>query len=410
MKILYLHQYFKKPTENGGTRSYDLATSFVKNGFEVEVITTTSNIQGFNGKKWMSEIVDGVIVNYLYLPYDNSFSFIRRAWVFFLFLWYSSVKVLTLKGDIVLATSTPLTIGIPALIKKLIHKTPYIFEVRDVWPEAVIAIGAIKNKMMQKLLYWLEYTLYKNAKFVVPLSTDMQKSILTRYPILENKVQVVIENISEIERFASCIEDKSNKNDFLQNTIGFIPKCSILYAGTFGKVNQIEYVLDLAKKILPLDASIVFLLLGTGAEKENLINQAINLGVFKKNVFFLDPVGKKDLPHIYKNVSMGSSFVAPLEELWANSANKFFDTLAAGKPILINHFGWQSEVISEYKLGYVLDPVLDHVKVQDFISFILNENQMEQYGANARKVAADNYSLQVAVKKYINLLNQAIKN
>lgn len=408
MKILYLHQYFKKPTENGGTRSYDLATSFVKNGFEVEVITTTSDIGEFNGKKWRSENVDGVTVHYLHLPYDNSFSFIKRAWVFFLFLWYSSGKVLGLSGDLVLATSTPLTIGIPALIKKLVHKTPYIFEVRDVWPEAVIAIGAIKNKLIQKLLYWLEFTLYRNAKFVVPLSTDMQNSILTRYPELEKKVQVVVENISEIERFTYS---NSASNNFVLNTVGFIPDCSILYAGTFGKVNQIDYVLMLARKLMSIkEASIVFLLMGTGSEKENLVKRAIELGVYQKNVFFLDPVGKKDLPHIYQNVSMGSSFVAPIKELWANSANKFFDTLAAGKPVLINHDGWQAEVIKEFQLGYVLNSDLNHVDIQDFVSYVLNMNQMKQAGANAKKVAYEKYSLEVAVGKYMNLLNLAIKN
>src|SRR5690606_26773005 len=139
MKIIYLHQYFKKPMENGGTRSYDLSTSFVRRGYEVEVITTTSEISGFDGKKWRVEEVDGVTVNYLYLPYDNSFSSMKRIRVFLLFLWYSLVKLLMTKGDVVLATSTPLTIGIPALLKKMIQGTPYIFEVRDVWPEAVIA-------------------------------------------------------------------------------------------------------------------------------------------------------------------------------------------------------------------------------------------------------------------------------
>src|SRR5690554_5366431 len=164
MKIIYLHQYFKTPNENGGTRSYDLANSFVKEGEHVEVITTTSDSFGFvNGKRWRTEEISCIVVHYLYLPYDNSFSFTKRAWVFFLFLWYSSIRLLKLRGDVVLATSTPLTIGIPALIKKLFHHTPYIFEVRDVWPEAVIAIGAVKNKWLQKLLYRLEKLIYKNA-------------------------------------------------------------------------------------------------------------------------------------------------------------------------------------------------------------------------------------------------------
>src|SRR5690606_20167147 len=124
----------------------------------------------------------------------------KRAWVFIMFLWYSTFKLLSIKGDLVLATSTPLTIGIPALIKRVMHRTPYIFEVRDVWPEAVIAVGAINNRWVQWLLYRLEYTIYKYAKFIVPLSSDMQRSIVTRYPKFSVKTQVVVENIAEVER------------------------------------------------------------------------------------------------------------------------------------------------------------------------------------------------------------------
>src|SRR5690606_37001088 len=97
-----------------------------------------------------------VTVHYLYLPYDNSFSKLKRSIAFVVFLWYALCKLLRIKADLVLATSTPLTIGIPALLKKLFHGTPYIFEVRDVWPEAVIALGAIRSNLMKKLLYGLE--------------------------------------------------------------------------------------------------------------------------------------------------------------------------------------------------------------------------------------------------------------
>lgn len=162
MTILYLHQYFKFPSEQGGTRSYDLATTFVAQGHKVIVVSATSDSQYNNGRLWNVVHRDGVEVHYVYMPYNNSMSYLQRMWVFFKFLWLTSFKALAIKADLVLATSTPLTIGIPALVKKWFGRTPYIFEVRDVWPEAVIAIGAIKNKWMQKMLYWFEKLIYKN--------------------------------------------------------------------------------------------------------------------------------------------------------------------------------------------------------------------------------------------------------
>src|SRR5690606_14355825 len=398
MRILYIHQYFKKPTENGGTRSYDLATSFLKLGYDINMITTTSENKTKNSKRWVVEEVDGIIVHYLYLPYENSFSFLKRTMIFLQFMYFSSIKLLQLKGDIVLATSTPLTIGIPAILKKIIHKTPYIFEVRDVWPEAVVAIGAIKNQIVLSALKKLEYFIYRNAKFIVPLSIDMKSSILNRYPEFNSKILEVIENIAEVNRFTPIYHENDLKLLSLENLIGFNPLVSILYAGTFGKVNHIEYVIDLAKKVLTQDGNIVFLLLGSGSEKEQLIKYAMDLGVLNKNLFFLSPVNKDELPILYSQITIGSSFVAPIKELWANSANKFFDTLASGHPILINHLGWQSKKISENGIGYVLPPDINEVDVKGFVNYLKNEDELKLSGIRAREIAEKNYSLAVAVQ------------
>ncbi|MFD1166478.1 glycosyltransferase family 4 protein [Sphingobacterium daejeonense] len=410
MRILYLHQYFKKPTENGGTRSYDLATSFLKLGYDVNMITTTSEKKSKNSKRWEVEEVDGIIVHYLYLPYENSFSFLKRIMIFLQFMYFSSIKLLQLKGDMVLATSTPLTIGIPAILKKIIHKTPYIFEVRDVWPEAVVAIGAIKNQIALSALKKLEYVIYKNAKFIVPLSIDMKSSILNRYPEFNFKILEVIENIAEVNRFKPVYHENDLKLLSLENLIGFNPLVSILYAGTFGKVNHIEYVIELAKKVLTQDRNIVFLLLGSGSEKELLIKYANDLGVLNKNLFFLRPVNKDELPILYSQITIGSSFVAPIKELWANSANKFFDTLASGHPILINHLGWQAKKISENGIGYVLPPDINEVDVKSFVSYLNNEDELKLSGIRAREIAEKNYSLAVAVQKYNRIFKNCIVN
>lgn len=258
MTILYLHQYFNFPSASGGTRSYDLASSFAAQGYKVIVVTATSDSMYNNGKRWSVLQRDGLEVHSIYMPYGNHMSYAQRMWVFFKFLWMSSFRMLKIKADVVLATSTPLTIGIPALVKKWFGGTPYIFEVRDVWPEAVIAIGAIKNKMMQKMLYSLEKLIYKNAIAIVPLSVDMKASIDRRYPQYKHKTEVVIPNISEINRF----QQKDLKNNIIEKTIGYTPRFSVLYAGTFGRVNGIDYVIKLAKQTLSLDPQLVYILMG----------------------------------------------------------------------------------------------------------------------------------------------------
>ena len=407
MRIVYLHQYFVFPSGTGGTRSYDLSSGFKKHGIEVEVVTSSAFIDEIKNNfvsGWNILEEDGIRFHILKLDYSNNLSYFRRILVFLQFIWYASFRLLSIECDLVLATSTPLTIGIPAMVKKMIHKTPYIFEVRDVWPEAVIAIGAIKNRLIQKLLYWLEYLIYRNAKGIVPLSPDMLTSIVSRYPELKSKPIKVIENISEIERFQKGFNPSIC---LIREKIGFKPRFTVLYAGTFGRVNGIEYVINLASKTLPIDSGIVFVLIGSGSEEASLKARAKHAGVLNKNVFFLEPIPKNQLAQLYYEVDLGSSFVIPITELWANSANKFFDSLASGKPILINYGGWQKGLIKQENVGYVLPPVLDRTfNVQNFISFTTDFSALQQQRKNALRLAKLSYSLQTAIYKYLKLFEE----
>jgi glycosyltransferase involved in cell wall biosynthesis len=403
MKIIYLHQYFKFPNEFGGTRSYDLSLGFMDLGHNVEVLTSTSDKSHKKNKRWSKVEKNGLVVHYIYLPYRNEMEYFHRIVVFFKFLWFSTFKLLSIKGDLVLATSTPLTIGIPALIKKWVHKTPFIFETRDVWPEVVIAIGAIKNKIVKILLYFLEHLIYKNASAIVPLSVDMKQSIILRYPKLASKPIEVIENISEIDRFQSGYNEKKS---YLAEKIGFQPRFTVLYAGTFGHVNGISYVIDFASKLIHVDPTIIFILIGRGAEKEIIIQKANEKGVLNKNVYILDSISKLDLPQLYFECDMGSSFVIPVEELWANSANKFFDTLASGKPIMINYKGWQKEVIDKENIGYVMPVILDDDQIKYFSIYSQNKLLIAKQQENALNIAKERFATNIALKKYNKLFEE----
>lgn len=403
MKIIYLHQYFKFPEETGGTRSYDLASSFQRQGCQVTVVTTTSNEKYKNKKRWNELERNRIKVNYIYIPYRNDLTYLQRIIVFFKFLWYSSFKLLKLQGDVVLATSTPLTIGVPALIKKWFGKTPFIFEVRDVWPEAVVAIGAIRNKILQKLLFGLEKLIYKNAQAIIPLSTDMQKSIVSRFPQFKDKTEIVIENIAEINRFKDNVKQIN-----LERICGFQPRFSVLYAGTFGKVNGIHKLIELSEKTLQIDKSLVYILIGDGAEKENIIELAKKKNVLNRNVYIMNSISKNELPLWYNSTSMGSSFVINIPELWANSANKFFDTLAARKPVLINYQGWQAETIRSKNIGYVLPFEINEKEAQDFVKYSENIELIEQQSNCALELAKDKYSLEKATENYLKILGKII--
>lgn len=392
MKLLYLVQYFNFPDQTGSTRPYDLATAFVKHGYDVTILT--SDESGKALQKWTLIERDGLKVYRLDCPYDNKMGAIRRISAFCKFFTQVSRKQSSLEYDVMLASSTPLTNGIPALIANKFRKKPYVFEVRDVWPGVPIAMGYFKNKLVQKVLYSLERRIYKKASAIVPLSVGMDHNIKQRYP---NNKSVVIPNISELSRFAKA--EKTVNIDFPKG------KKIVLYAGTFGNVNGLSYVNKLAKETLSLDPDIWFYLIGKGKEKEENMREAEELGVLNKNVFFFEPVKKNDLPYLYNNCTVGSSFVIDIPALWDNSANKFFDTLAARKPIIINHKGWQADTILDKGIGYVLPTKITSDEAKDFVTYMNDSELLIKQGENGYKLAKEEYSLEVAVERYVGIFD-----
>lgn len=399
MKLIYLHQYFTFPEASGGTRSYDLSKEFVKNGIDVTVVTSNAGFKNIDtSRRWTFYEREGIKFWVLRNEYNHMMSIPRRILSFFQFVYYATIKCISLKADTVLATSTPLTIAIPAIIKKWVSKTPFVFEVRDVWPEGPIQQGYVKNKFLIWFLRKMEKFIYNRAAYVVPLSIGMKRDILTRVPV---KNMEVIPNISEIKRFENI---KEYKLDF-----DFKDKRVILYAGTLGPVNDIMYVAKLAKETISIAPEICFLIVGNGKQKESIIAYCRENHILNKNIFFLDPIPKEALPYLYSKVTMGSSFVWDYKIKWDNSANKFFDTLAAGKPILINYQGWQAEVIRENQCGFVLPYRPTSEDIQKFVDYVKDDELLCQQGKNA-KVKAKDYSLPVAVEKYLKVFEKVLDN
>ena len=253
MKILYIHQYFKTPSEAGGTRSYWLAKKLVDSGFNVTLYTTSDNL---NEKK-VVEIVDGIKVVYIRLPYSQKMNISQRLYSFVSFMIKATFFALKEKNiDLIFATSTPLTVGFPALVLKKIKKIPYLFEVRDLWPEVPIQMGGLKNKLLQKLAIYFEKTIYKNAKHIIALSPGMYDGVI-KY-VSSSKVSM-IPNMSKIDEFC---QRKKNLN--LLNKLGLKDSSfKIIHFGALGLANGIDSIIESAK-LLKDDSSIEFVFIGGG--------------------------------------------------------------------------------------------------------------------------------------------------
>ena len=345
MKILYLHQYFNTPDMSGGTRSYEMAKRLVSYGHQVHMITSWRDREQKQSKL---EIIDGINVHWINVPYSNHMSFIRRIYSFIKFALLSTVKALKIKSDIIFATSTPLTIAIPGVISSKLNKIPMVFEVRDLWPELPIAMGALANPVTKYLACKLELFAYNNSSAIVALSPGMKAGVEhTGYPA--NKI-AVIPNSCDINFFETknCDPEGFRSRRPLLGDAPFL-----IYTGTLGLINGVSYLVHLSKELKDIESSLKILVIGDGYEREIILNLATELGVLD-NYFFLEKnLPKNAIPDAISASTLASSVFIDKPEMRANSANKFFDCLAASKPIMINYGGWQKGIVEKYDCGLV---------------------------------------------------------
>lgn len=408
MKILYLHQYFATPESNAGTRSYEMAKRLVKSGHDVTFITSSAYFsENYNlNHGWNLIDIEGIKLHVLHLAYSNKDSFFKRILKFIRFSVSSTIKSLSIKGDVVFATSTPLTIAIPGLIYSKVKKVPLVFEIRDLWPELPIAAGVIKNKLIIKFATWLEKYTYKNSTRLVGLSPGMCDGII-KHGISPGKVTLAT-NSCDTSLF-DVSEDVGS--DYLKSKLGFVNgRKLIVYTGTFGLINNVSYIVGLAKAAQNSNPDLCFVAIGDGMEKEKIISEARALGVYNINLYFLDPVPKTEIVRLLSAADLSLSLFGPVKEMWHNSANKLFDALASKTPIAINYGGWQKDFIKEHKCGLVLEA--DDYKASSMLisDFLDSKSDYEAAVNSCKTLAYEHFSRDMMATRVEKTLQDAIND
>ncbi len=401
MRVLYIHQYYATPSSNGGVRSYLISKALVEKGHNVEILTSSAFVPSHWEllPGWNLVIVDGVKVNILNLPYSNKASLFKRLLIFTQFSFRSTLKALSIKCDVVFASSTPLTVGIPGVLASKRHRVPLVFEVRDLWPEIPIAMGILKSPLLIYIARKFEKWVYFNSKRVIALSPGMLDGVVMAG--YERNSVIVAPNACDLGLFNVSVREGSlfrSRHSWLGS------RKLVVYTGTFGKVNNLSYLMDVAYATSKLEPDICFVLIGDGAEKEKLVDLAFKKGILKKNVFFLPSVTKEELPAILSASDVCVSTVLPLPELWNNSANKFFDGLAAGKPIAINHGGWQADIIDSNNIGVVMNHDDCDEGARALVELVSSPERLERACQGSRRLAIDEYSAEKMTSIVIELL------
>lgn len=392
-KILYIHQYFKTPKEPGGTRSYWIAKKLVEEGYKITMVTSSDKYP----ERVKKVVVDGIEVIYIKVAYDQTMNVIRRLLSFVSFMVKSAWISFRQKDiKLVIATSTPLTIGFPALLLNKLKRIPYIFEVRDLWPEVPIQMGGLKNPLLKKLAIGFEKLIYKNALHVITLSPGMQDGVVKYIPRTKTSM---IPNMSKVDEFWP-----RPRNAEFMKSLGLSERTfKAIHFGSLGLANGAHTILESAK-LLEDNTHIEFLFVGGGSQERELQKYCDNHKL--KNVKFLGRFPMQQISEIvnFSDVSIVSFLDIPI--LYTNSPNKLFDSLSAGKPIIVNSAGWTKELVEEYNCGYYVNPSEPKELAEKLMFLSKNPELIKTMGEASRKLALEKFDKSILCKEFVDVINK----
>lgn len=397
MRILYIHQYFCTPQGAGGSRSYEFARRWVASGHEVTVITAKSFDETLPGQGWAN--IEGIRVRVIGGRYAPEMGFFARLKSFFQFAFASTwLAAKAREYDVVLATSTPLTIAFPALAAKLIARRPTVFEVRDVWPDAAIDAGVLKNPALIYPAKLLEKAAYRYSDHIVPLSSGMAERLVGK-GIAESKMTVV-PNCCDLDRF----DPAQFNRESLRRQRQVDGKLVLLYMGAINLANDMPFLASAIKE-LSRDTEVVWWFIGSGNRVAYLEEQVRACGA--ENVKFFGKIPKHELPQYVAAADLGVVSFINRPVYYENSPNKFFDYSAGGLPAVFTRTSWLSPYLEKYGAGFVCKGNT----VAEFCEIVragkANLSAVHAMRAQVRRMAEQEFSRDIYAARYLDLLRKA---
>ena len=419
MRIVYLEQFFRTTAMVGHTRAYEIAKRLTSWGHEVHMVTSsfgnTMNNPNYrditvqetypNAKavgRWYEAEEAGIKVHLLPMVYSNYMGYAERIRSYVRFATGAARKAASLEGDVIFATSPALTISLPAMYAARRSRTPFVFEVRDLWPEAPIQMGALKAKPLVWGALALERLAYNQASHIVALSPGMKAGIVAK-GVPEAKVSV-IPNSSDLDLFGPEVEG----GDF-RARLNLQDKFVCLYFGAMGEANGLGFVLDCAAELKRRGRTDVALVLhGDGKERPMLEARKRDEGL--DNVVFSEQnLSKPDVARLVASCDVAMTIYKNVPILYTCSPNKMFDAFAAGKPVLTNMPGWLQGLVEEHEAGVFVEPDDAGDFAEKVAALAGQPERVQTYGQNARRLAEEVFARDKLTREFEKALASQAK-
>lgn len=403
MHILYVHQHFTTPKGASGIRSYENARRMIAEGHRVTMVCGSADrgatgLDGeFKGGK-RTGTVDGIEVIEYDLSYSNSDGFLKRSFTFVKFALRTIWLALSKRYDVLFATTTPLTAALPGIAARWMRAKPFVFEVRDLWPELPREMGVITNPVILWAMGVLEFTAYRSADRLVALSPGIKAGIARR-GVDESLIELV-PNGCDIE-LMDGVSGAERPGEVADTDLVAI------FAGAHGLANGLDAVLDAAAELNRRGRQdIKFLLIGNGMLKPKLVERAQAEGL--DNVIFKDPMPKAELVRYLKGADIGIQSLANIPAFYfGTSPNKFFDYIAAGLPVLNNYPGWVAQMIEDEAAGFAVPPDNANAFADALEAAAADRERLEVMGNKARALAERDFARDTLSTRWLEWVKKA---
>ena len=392
MRIIYFYQFFTTPKGSYGTRVYEFTKEWVDLGHQVTVVTSVFYKSDVKASGLIDvQYIDGIKLIIINIKTSNKNSFLKRVLGFLSYSLISSYFAFTEKFDVVISSSPPISVGIPGLIAKLFRSKKLVFEVRDLWPEAPIALGFLKNRYLKRFFYYFEAYCYKKADLIIGLSPGIKENIEKRF---EYEKIISVTNSVNFDLF---------KNKFKNIPEFLIGKKYAIYTGNIGEVNNSELLFRAAVKLKNMGRKdIIIVLVGDGQIKDQLMMKSNKV----ETILFLDPVPKTELFGLVKNSFCSLIPLADISILNTSSPNKLFESMAAKVPVIQTTNGWIKQMLEKVNCGFTIDPSNESILVEKLIYLVDNIKVSKEMGLNGFLYANDHFDKTKLSKTIINAISE----
>jgi hypothetical protein len=401
MKLLFLTDNFPPEVNAPANRTYEHCKEWVKSGTEVTVITCSPNFpkgevyEGYKNKLYQTEVIDGIKVIRVWSYITANEGFVKRILDYISFAVMAFFAGLFVKTDLIIATSPQFFTAVSGWMLSFFKQKKWVFEVRDLWPESIIAVGAMERNRAIRIFERLEKHLYKAADHIIVVTDTFKEKIIARGIDL-NKISV-FKNGANLKLFIP-----QEKNKILEKKLGLENKFVFAYIGTHGMAHGLDFILNSIKKLQVTHPNLYFLFLGDGAEKKNLLKQARHLEL--QNAVFVDSVTKKEIVSYLSLMDVALVNLRKNDTFLTVIPSKIFEAAAMEKPILLGLEGETKGIIEKYHAGVCYKP-------EDQESFYaavqkITEAATYQHAVNGTKKLIKDFDRSKIAEQMLNCLKQ----